>query len=133
MSNSSAPTSNRLFACLLAAVVLILYAPSVHFGLIWDDPTWYQQGAGQSPWHIFTALSSYQLYRPLAILLNRQLVFPNGVVNVPLAHVIQIGAHLVAVLACVPVLRAFEFELWHARLTALLFAVSPLTFQAVAW
>jgi len=133
MKRSSFTTGGWWFYLLLAAMVLVMYAPSLRFGLIWDDPRWYQQGAGQSPWHIFTALSSYQFYRPLAILLNRQLVFPNGVVNAPLAHAIQIGAHLVAVLACVPVLRAFEFELWHARLTALLFAVSPLAFQAVAW
>jgi hypothetical protein len=54
-------------------------------------------------------------------------------VNIPLAHALQIGAHLISVLASVPVLRALGFDAWHARLTALVFAVSPFGYQAVAW
>lgn len=121
------------FALLLAVIVVAVYGPSLRFGLIWDDPRWYQQGARQSAWQIFTALPTYQFFRPLAILLNRQLVSASGVVNAPLAHAIQIGAHLVATLASLPVLRAFGFQPGHARLAALLFAVFPLAYQAVAW
>jgi hypothetical protein len=123
----------RGFALLLVVIVVVVYGPSLRFGLSWDDPRWYQQGAGQSAWQIFTALPTYQFYRPLAILLNRQLVSASGVVNAPLAHAIQIGAHLVATLAILPVLRAFGFQPGHARLTALLFAVFPFSYQAVAW
>jgi hypothetical protein len=101
--------------------------------MLWDDPRWYQQGASQSVWQLFTSLPSYQFYRPLAIWLNRQLVSPAGVVNAPLAHAIQIVAHLVAVLASVPALRALGVEKNHARLAALLFALSPFAYQAVAW
>ena len=121
------------FSALLVAIVLALYAASINFGLIWDDPSWYQQGAGQSLGQIFTSLNTYQFYRPLAIGLNRLLVAPSGIVNAPLAHLIQIAAHLVTTLAVVPVLRAFKFDERTARISALLFAIYPLSYQAVAW
>lgn len=121
------------FYFFLAALVLALYGPSLNFGLIWDDPRWYQQGAGQSVGQLFTSLPSYQFYRPLAIWLNRQLVSPTGVVNAVLAHAIQIIAHLVAVIASGPALRALGVKENQARLAALLFALSPFAYQAVAW
>ncbi len=121
------------FNALLIAGVLVLYGTSLNFGLIWDDPKWYQQGAGQSLGQLFTSLNTYQFYRPLAIGLNRLLVAPNGVVNAPLAHLIQITAHLMATLASVPLLRAFKFDERVARISALIFAIYPLSYQAVAW
>lgn len=121
------------FYFLLAALGLALYGPSLNFGLIWDDPKWYQQGVGQSVWQLFTSLPSYQFYRPLAIWLNWQMVSPSGVVNAPLAHAVQILAHVVTVMASVPALRALGLEPNHARLTALLFTLSPFAYQAVAW
>lgn len=126
-------SADAWFNVLLAGLILILYGSAVRFGLIWDDPTWYQQGAGRSAWQIFTSLNTSQFYRPLAILLNRQLVSPAGVLNVPLAHALQIGAHLVATLLSVPVLRALKFNPRPARLAALIFAVYPFSYQAVAW
>lgn len=120
-------------AGLLAALVAALYAPALRFGLIWDDPRWYQQGAGLPAWRLFTALPTYQFYRPLTLLLNRQLVSPEGVVNAPLAHGLQIGAHLAAVLLAGPVLRGFGVAALPARLAALVFALFPLAHQAVAW
>lgn len=122
-----------LWVLALSALVLWLYASAVNYGLIWDDPLWYQQGAGQTPWQIFTALPTYQFYRPLAILLNRQLVAPNGVVNASFAHAIQIAAHLLASVLCAPALRALGFGPKVARLAAVLFALCPLAWQAVAW
>ncbi len=122
-----------VFYGLLAGLVLALYAPSLRFGLIWDDPEWYRQGAGQSLWQLFTALPSYQFYRPLAILLNRTLVSPVGAVNAPAAHAIQIEAHLASTLLLAPVLHALGLGRRQARLAALLFAVFPLSYQAVAW
>jgi hypothetical protein len=124
---------DRWLAVGLAALVLLLYAPSARFGLIWDDPLWYQQGAGQMPLQIFTALPTYQFYRPLAIWLNRQLVGADGVVNVLLAHLIQIAAHVGAVWLCAPALQALGVGRRAARLAALIFALNPLAFQAVAW
>ncbi len=125
--------SRRLFNALLIAIVLALYTASINFGLIWDDPKWYQQGAGQSLGQLFTSLDTYQFYRPLAIGLNRLLVSPTGVVNAPLAHLIQVAAHLIATLAVVPLLRAFKIDDRAARISAILFAIYPLSYQAVAW
>ncbi|MBI5566462.1 MAG: glycosyltransferase family 39 protein, partial [Chloroflexi bacterium] len=125
--------SRWLFTALLMAIVLALYAASINFGLIWDDPKWYQQGAGQSLGQLFTSLDTYQFYRPLAIGLNRLLVSPAGLVNAPLAHLIQIAAHLIATLAVVPLLRVFKIDDRAARISAILFAIYPLSYQAVAW
>lgn len=125
--------SHWLFNALLIAIGLGLYAASISFGLIWDDPRWYQQGAGQSLGQLFTSLDTYQFYRPLAIGLNRLLIAPTGVVDAPLAHLIQIAAHLIATLAVVPLLRAFKIDNRTARISAVLFAIYPLSYQAVAW
>jgi hypothetical protein len=126
--------SDLVFAVCLALIVFVMYAPSIHFGLIWDDPTWYQQGTGQSVWQIFTSLPSYQFYRPLGVLMNRALIASaGGLVNAPLAHLIQITAHLLTTLLSVSVLQAFDFEKWHARLASVVFAIFPLSYQAIAW
>lgn len=117
----------------LAALVLLLYAPSIDFGLIWDDPSWYAQGEGRTLWQLFSSLDTYQFYRPVAIWLNRQLVAPSGLVAVQTAHLIQVLAHLLTALAVAPLLRAFKFERRHAQLAALIFALYPLSYQAVAW
>ncbi len=121
------------FSLALLGLVLLLYAPSIRFGLIWDDPKWYAQGQGQSLWQLFTSLDTYQFYRPIAIWLNRQLVAPDGIIAAQTAHFIQIAAHVLAVLAVVPLLSVFKFERRHAQLAALIFALYPLSFQAVAW
>jgi len=126
-------TSRWLFNALLITLVLALYAGSINFGLIWDDPKWYQQGAGQSIGQLFTSLDTYQFYRPLAIGLNRLLVSPTGVVNAWLAHLIQIAAHLIATLAAVPLLSAFKIDKFAARISAVLYAIYPMSYQAVAW
>jgi len=121
------------FYALVAGVVLALYVPSLRFGLIWDDPLWYQQGAGQTIWQTFTSLPTYQFYRPLAILLNHQLVSSNGVINAVLAHALQIAIHLGATILAVPALQALGFDTWHARFSALVFAIHPFSYQAIAW
>ena len=128
-----APT---LYAIFLAAVVLILYAPAVRFGLIWDDPSYYQKVSLQSSlWQIFTSPQppTYQFYRPLAVLYGHLLLSPSGVVNAPLAHLFQIAAHLLITLIIVPVLEGFRLETRHAQLAALCFAIFPLSYYGVAW
>jgi len=124
------------FSVLLAAVVLILYAPSLRFGLIWDDPRYYRTLVGQSSlWQILTSPQppTYQFYRPMAVLYGRLLVSPEGIVNVTLANVLHVGMHLVVALTVAPILQALGLRAVHARLTALGFAVFPLSYQAVAW
>lgn len=121
------------YPVLLAGVVLAMYAPSIGYGLIWDDPVWYSQGRGQTIWELLVSLPSYQYYRPLAIAVNHLLTSADGVVHAELAHALQVAAHLGGTLALVGVLRGFGLGQWHARLAALLFAVHPFGHQAVAW
>lgn len=134
MPNVRSLFANRQwFNVALIVLVLALYASALNFGLIWDDPKWYQQGAGQSLGQLFTSLNTYQFYRPLAIGLNRLLVAPSGVVAAQTAHLLQIIAHLMATLAVAPVLQALKIDRRVARLSAVIFAINPLAYQAVAW
>jgi hypothetical protein len=133
MNAASRFVRQHWFSLGLIGLVLLLYAPSIRFGLIWDDPRWYAQGEGQTLWRVFTSLDTYQFYRPLFIWLSQQLVAPDGIVAAQTAHFIQISAHLLAALAAMPVLRVFKFERNHARLAVLIFALYPLSYQAVAW
>ncbi|HTP09615.1 MAG TPA: glycosyltransferase family 39 protein, partial [Anaerolineae bacterium] len=133
MNAASRFIRQRWFSLGLIGLVLLLYAPALRFGLMWDDPNWYKQGEGQSLWQLFTSLDTYQFYRPIAIWLNQQLVAPDGIIAAQTAHFIQLAAHVLAVLAVVPLLSVFKFERRHAQLAALIFALYPLSYQAVAW
>jgi len=121
------------WAVLLSACVLVIYWPALQYGLIWDDPLWYQQGQGRSVIELFVSLPTYQFYRPLSLLYNRQFVSAEGVVNAPLLHALQIAAHCAATLLLAPALAALGMERWTARCSALFFAIFPFSFQAVAW
>ncbi|MDW8326395.1 MAG: hypothetical protein RMK99_07500 [Anaerolineales bacterium] len=137
MAREPTATESRLlrwgWPLLLLALTLAVYRPALSYGLIWDDPLWYQQGRGRSALELFVSLPTYQFYRPLSLLYNRQFVSAEGVVNAPLLHALQIAAHCAATLLLLPVLAALGVERWTARLAALFFAVFPLSFQAVAW
>lgn len=127
------PRRRFLRGAALVAVALLLYLPSLRYGLIWDDPMWYAQSTGPSLWETLTALDTYRYYRPLAILLNRLLVRPDGVVRHALAHAIQIVAHALATL-CVPrVLRHLGCDARASWFGALFFCLHPYAYQAVAW
>lgn len=124
------------FAAAMILITLFIYGSSVHFGLIWDDPLYYQRVAAQSSlWQIVSSPQppTYQFYRPLAVLWAHLVLSPGGTVNAPLAHLLQISAHLIATLALAPVLQAFRLKAAPARLAALFFALSPLSFYGVAW
>jgi len=124
------------FAGLLTVITLSVYGSALHFGLIWDDPLYYQRVMAQSSlWQIITSPQppTYQFYRPLAVICAHLVLSPAGVVNAPLAHLLQIGAHLIATLALAPVLQGFKVKAAPARLAALFFALSPLSYYGVAW
>ena len=110
-----------------------MYIPSLGFGLIWDDPTWYRQGEGLSLWQIFSSLDTFQFYRPLAILLNRLLTSPEGLVRAGWAHALQIAIHLANTAIALPLLRSLGYRETDARLTLLIWALYPFSYQAVAW
>ncbi len=122
-----------VWPALLIGVTLAIYAPAVGYGLIWDDPRWYGQAAGKTLGQLFFGLESYQFYRPLSLLLNQQFVAADGHILAGAAHVVQIAAHLAAVLLLAPAARALGLRRWHADLSALGFALYPAAFQAVAW
>lgn len=126
-------TGYCLWMMTLVLVVWAWYAGSVRYGLIWDDPLWYAQGANKTLGQIVLALDTYQFYRPMAILLNRMLTNDVGVVNAPLAHLIQIGAHTLNVVLVQWVVRRTGFSRLVAHLSATLFAFMPWAWQAVAW
>jgi hypothetical protein len=124
------------FAGLLIVLTLGIYSSSLHFGLIWDDPIYYQRVLAQSSlWQILSSPQppTFQFYRPLAVICAHLVISPAGVVNAPLAHWLQISAHLIATLAVAPVLQAFKLRPAPARLAALFFALSPLSYYGVAW
>lgn len=128
------PEWRRLaWPALLIALTLALYAPSLSYGLIWDDPRWYGQAAGRSLEQLFFGLKTYQFYRPFSLLLNQQFIAADGRVFAGAAHAAQLAAHLAAVLLLAPALRALGLKRWHADLSALAFALYPMAFQAVAW
>ncbi len=127
------PLSSLLWPTLLGALTLVIYAPSLGYGLIWDDPRWYGQAAGKTLTQLFFGLETYQFYRPLSLLLNQQFITADGRVMAGAAHAAQLAAHLAAVLLLAPALRALGLRGWHARLSALAFALYPAAFQAVAW
>ena len=80
----------NLYALFLAAVVLSLYLPAVRFGLIWDDPNYYQKVSLQSSLRqIFTSPQppTYQFYRPFAAFYGHLFLSPTGVVNAPLSPI----------------------------------------------
>jgi hypothetical protein len=115
------------------AITLIIYMPSLGYGLIWDDPIWYSQPRGKTFLDLISALPTYQFYRPLSLLLNQQFLRPDGVVDAGSAHVVQVAAHLAAVLLVAPALAALGLPRRISRLSALAFALWPMSFQAVAW
>jgi len=124
------------WAGLLTLTVLFIYLPALKYGLIWDDPRFYEGVRLQtSLTQMFTSPQppTFQFYRPLATLYNNLLMSPEGVVNAPLAHAVQITAHLITVLALGPVLAGFQIPALQARLAALLFAIYPLSYFGVAW
>ena len=136
VSRSFREQAHWWFSGLLIALTLAFYAPAVHFGLVWDDPRFYQAAAAISPWwkaFLVPSMGTQQYYRPLAVIYSQWLMAPSGVVNSPLAHLVHIGIHLVIMLALFPLLRAFRFSVAHARLTALCFALFPPGYFAVAW
>ncbi len=127
------PWRRLTWPALLIALTLALYAPSLGYGLIWDDPRWYGQAAGRSLEQLFFGLKTYQFYRPFSLLLNQQFIAADGRVLASAAHAAQLAAHLAAVLLLAPALRALGLKRWHADLSALAFALYPAAFQAVAW
>ncbi len=117
----------------LVAVVVALYAPALRFGVMWDDPIWFRQGAGRSLAALFAGVSEYQFYRPLMLAYNRLWWLPDGRLNIVGLHAAQIGYHAAVVLLSWFLARHSGLRGPWAVLCALWIAVFPFSHQAVAW
>jgi len=122
----------------LALGTLLLYADSLGYGLIWDDPLWLRTVAERPLGEIFVGSPAYQFYRPLTMLYYRGWVDAAGRVDPVGLHAAQVAAHVVAALLVYDLVRRWT-DLrwvrgrWTALLAAAIFAVFPFNQQAVAW
>ena len=113
--------------------VLWLYAPAVHFGLIWDDPEWFGRVVGRSLVDLLGPATDFQFYRPGTMLYNRLFVGADGLLRVYTMHWLQIGWHLLNVVALFALSRKLGLASWPSYAAASLFAVYPFSQQAVSW
>jgi hypothetical protein len=122
------------FACLILFWgILWLYAPSLRFGLIWDDPEWFGRVVGRSLGDLLRPSPDFQFYRPGTMLYNRLFVGADGLLAVHGLHWLQIGWHLLNVAAVLTISRLMGFSFWAAYAVALLVGVYPFSHQAVGW
>lgn len=120
------------FPLTLAGVILGFYWASLSFPLIWDDPQWYQQGAGRSLWDLLGPTPSYQFYRPLALFWSNCFLV-DGTVDVQAAHIVQLLVHLGNTLLVLKLALSLGLNHRTSRLAALVFALHPFSYQAVSW
>jgi len=114
-------------------LAMILYLPSLQYGLIWDDPSYYRFIAQAPLREILLGSPSFQYYRPLTLLLFRALLTPMGSVRIVPAHLLQLLWHGLNTTLALPALVAVGVDRHSARWGAVLFALYPFSFQAVAW
>ncbi len=117
----------------LLLLTLALYAPALRFGFIWDDPVWFGRVVGKSLGDLLAPLPEYHFYRPGTLLLNRLFMQSDGTFDALPLHAFQIAIHLLNVALVGRLCRALHVGRRLARATALLFALYPLSHQAVAW
>ncbi|MEN6478160.1 MAG: hypothetical protein ABFD20_00800 [Anaerolineales bacterium] len=115
------------------ALVACIYAPAVGFGIIWDDPTWYQLTRGLKAIQLFGPVTSFHFYRPLALLYSRLFVSDAGIVQPALQHMLQVVFHVTNVVLVHTLARQLGLSRWAAAVAILAFAVHPFAQQAVAW
>jgi hypothetical protein len=120
-------------ALLIGAVVVQLYGRSIGYGLFWDDPVWFRQGAGQSIADLIRGSQRYQFYRPLSLAYFQWWWRPDGSLDIRALHLMQVAYHLVASWLVVALARQWRADRSTAVLAGLVFAVFPFSHQAVSW
>lgn len=116
-----------------AAIAAALYAPALGFGPMWDDPDWLRRAATGAWRDVLGGLETFQFYRPLTVWTTRLWAAPDGGVRAVAWHAAQVGWHAVAAALVVVFTRQCTGRARIAALAGLLFAVSPLAHQPVAW
>lgn len=120
-------------ALVLGAVVALIYGRSVGYGLMWDDPVWFRQGAGLSIGELLRGTERYQFYRPLSLAYFQLWWRADGALAIRGMHAAEVGWHLLATWLVVALGRAWRADRLTAALAGLLFALFPFSQQAVVW
>jgi hypothetical protein len=123
----------RLLVVGILLLTAWLYAPSLDFGFIWDDPIWFGRVVERPLLELIRPMSDFQFYRPGTMLYNRLFARPDGVFSAPLMHAAQIGWHLLNVALAYALVRRLGAARWTAVAVAGLVALYPFSHQAVAW
>jgi protein O-mannosyl-transferase len=116
-------------------LLLILYAPALGGGLLWDDAGHLTAPHLQSLhglWRIWTDLGATQQYYPLAhsAFWLQSHLWGSGTTG---HHVVNVALHAASSFLLVLILLRLGFQLRTAFVAALLFAVHPVHVESVAW
>jgi hypothetical protein len=118
---------------LLLIATTWIYAPSLNYGLMWDDPHWFGRVAGKSIVELVQATPDYHFYRPAGLLYVRLFMSHTGLLDPVLLHLLQIGWHALNVALAYSLSRALGVGRTMAFVVAVLVALHPFSQQAVAW
>lgn len=117
---------------LIPLLAVLFYSPSFRFGLLWDDPTYYELGSGLSFWQLFGPVPTFQFYRPLALVYNRLFIDSAGLIHSAPRHVVQVLFHAANIALVIRLARTLGFDALASALAGLVLAVHPFAQQAVA-
>jgi len=117
----------------LLLLTAALYAPSLHYGFIWDDPLWYGRVVDVTLERLLLPNATFHFYRPGELLLNALFARADGTFPDVAMHAFQIGVHLVNIALVWRTLRELRRSRTIALGTAVLFALYPLSHQAIVW
>jgi hypothetical protein len=118
---------------LVLLITAWFYAPSLDYGFLWDDPTWFGRVVGKSVWDVVKPQPDFQFYRPGTMLYNRLFLKPDGTFDPRFLHAAQIGYHLVNIALAFALCRRLGTGGWIALAVGALMACYPFSYQAVAW
>ncbi len=110
-----------------------VYGQSLGYGFIWDDPLWYGHVSGRSLVEVLGPQLDFQFYRPGIMLVNWLLARPDGTFSAPLLHGFQLAMHLLTIALLYALFRRLGLARGPAQAGVALFALFPLSHQAIAW
>lgn len=135
MKASEQKQSRWVFLALTAVLLAtaLVYAASLAFAFIWDDPLWFGHALGKAWWQTLLPNADFQFYRPLTMLYFWLFRRPDGTFAIAAAHGWQLAFHLLNVALAFALSRRLGLGRGVAVAVAALFAFYPMAYQAVAW
>ncbi len=135
MKTSEQRQDRWVFLALTAVLwaTALVYAASLAFAFIWDDPLWFGHALGKAWWQTLLPNADFQFYRPLTMLYFWLFRRANGTFAIETAHGFQLGFHLLNVALAFAIGRRLGLGRGVAVAAAALFAFYPMAYQAVAW